>query len=68
MKLHIHEMLECPSGRPSGRKLFFQKTSLQKLWTRFLQNFTGMFLRWSSFKFLQIIVFYDEFWLPWRSK
>ena len=42
-------------------KLFLQKTSPQKLLTGFLQNFTGMFLRWSSFKFLQIIVFYEEF-------
>ena len=49
------------------RKLFLQKTS-QKLLTGFLRNFTGMFLRRSSFKFLQIIVFYEEFWLPWRSK
>ena len=48
-------------------KLFLQKTS-QKLLTGFLRNFTGMFLRWSSFKFLQIIVFFEEFWLPWRSK
>ena len=50
------------------RKLFLQKTSPQKLLTLFLRNFTGMFLRWSSFEFLQIIVFYEEFWLPWRSK
>ena len=50
------------------RKLFLEKTSPQKLLTGFLQNFTGMFLRWSSFKFLQIIMFYEEFWLPWQSK
>ena len=68
MKLHIHEMLERPSGRPLVCKLFLQKTSPQKLLTGFLRNFTGMFLRWSSFKFIQIIVFYEEFWLPWRSK
>ena len=36
------------------RKLLLQKTSPQKLLTGFLWNFTGMFLRWSSFKFLQI--------------
>ena len=50
------------------RKLFLQKTSPQKLLTGFLRNFSEMFLRWSSFKFIQIIVFYEEFWLPWRSK
>ena len=44
--------------------LFFKKTS-QKLLTRSLHNFTGMFLRWTSFKFFQIIVFHVEFWLPW---
>ena len=49
-------------------KLFLQKTSPQKLLTGFLQNFAGMFLRWSSFKFFQIIVFFEEFWLLWRSK
>ena len=37
-------------------KLFLQKTSPEKLMTGLLPNFTGMFLRWSSFKFLQIIV------------
>ena len=62
----------CPSVRPFVRacvcKLLLQKTSSQKLLTVFLQNFTGMFLNWSSFKFLQIIVFYEEFWSPWRSK
>ena len=66
----------CPSVSPSVRaclgvcvrKLFLQKTSPHKPLTGFLPNFTGMFLRWSSFKFLQIIVFYEEFWLPWRSK
>ena len=57
----------CPCIRLCVRKLFLQKTS-QKLLTGFLRNFTGMFLRCSSFKFLQIIVFYEEFWLPWRSK
>ena len=50
------------------RKLFLQKTSLQKLLTGFLPNFIGMFQRWSSFKFLQIIVFHEEFWLPWQQK
>ena len=57
-----------PSVRVCVRKLFLQKTSPQKLLTGFLRNFTGMFLRWSSFKFLQIIVFYEKFWLPWQSK
>ena len=33
-----------------------------------LPNFTGMFLRWSSFTFLQIIVFHEEFWLLWQPK
>ena len=58
----------CLSVHACVRKPFLQKTSPQKLLTGFLRNFTGMFLRWSSFKFLQIIVFYEEFWLPWRSK
>ena len=40
----------------SVHKFFLQKTSPQKLLTGFLPNFTGMFIRWSSFKFLQIIV------------
>ena len=61
-----------PSFRPSVcaciRKLFLQKTSPQKLLTGFLRNFTGIFPRWSSFKLFQIIVFYEQFWLPWRSK
>ena len=57
-------LLVRPSVRECVRKLFLQKTS-QKLWTGFLPNFTGMFLRWSSFKFLQIIVFYEEFWVLW---
>ena len=65
MKLHIHEMLERlsihSSVRACVRKLFLQKTSPQKLSTGFLRNFTGMCLRWSSFKFIQIIVFYEEF-------
>ena len=56
------------SVRACVRKLFLQKTSPQKLLTGFLRNFTGMFPRWSSFKFPQIIVFYEEFWLPWQSK
>ena len=46
----------------------FKNTSPQKLLTGFLPNTTGMFLRWSSFKFLQIIVFHEEFWLPWQPK
>ena len=62
----------CTSVHPFVRacihKLFLQKTSPQKLLTGFLRNFTGMFLKWSSFKFLQIIMFYEEFWLPWQSK
>ena len=57
----------CPSICPCVCKLFLQKTS-QKLLTGFLPNFTGMFLRWSSFKFLQIIMFHEEFWLPWQPK
>ena len=40
----------CSSLRWSVGKLFLQKTSPQKLLTRFLPNFTG--------KFLQIIVFH----------
>ena len=56
------------SIRVCVRKLFLQNTSPQKLLTGFLRNFTGMFLGWSSFEFLQIIVFYEEFWLPWQSK
>ena len=36
MKLHIHEMLECPFVCPWVRKLFLQKTSPQKLVTGFL--------------------------------
>ena len=65
-------MALCPSCIHSFvhacvHKLFLQKTS-QKLLTGFLRNFTEMILRWSSFKFLQIIVFYEEFWLPWQSK
>ena len=43
----------CPAACVRIRKLFLQKTSPQKLLTGFLQNFTGMFLRLSSFKFLQ---------------
>ena len=49
-------------------KVFLQKTSPQKLLTGFLPNSTGMFRRWSSFKFLQIIVSNEEFWLPWEPK
>ena len=49
-------------------KLFLLKTSPEKLSSRFLQNFTGMFLRWSSFKFLHMNVFHEEFWLPWQPK
>ena len=48
-------------------KLCLQKTS-QKVLNGFLPNFKGMFLRWSSFKFLQIFVFHEEFWLPWQPK
>ena len=61
----------CLAVRPCVRASVissFKKTSPQKLLTGFLQNFTGMFLRWSSYKFLQIIVFYEEFWLPWQLK
>ena len=66
--------LSCvsPSIRPfvrwCVRKLFLQNTSPQKILTGFLQNFTGMFLWWSSFKFLQIIKLHEEFWLPWQPK
>ena len=63
MSVYVHTCVHA-----SVRKLFLQKTSPQKLLTGFLRNFTGMFLRWSSFKFLQIIVFYEEFMLPWQSK
>ena len=69
-------MALCPSCvRPSVRacvrasvNFFLKKTSPQKLLTGFLPNFTGMFIWWSSFKFLQIIVFHEEFWLPWQPK
>ena len=57
-----------PCVRVCVREHFLQKISPQKLLTGFLRNFTGMFHSWSSFKFLQIIVFYEEFWLPWQSK
>ena len=49
---------------PCVCKLCLPKTSPQKLLTGFLPNITGMIHRWSSFKFLQIIVFHEEFWLP----
>ena len=52
-----------PFVRACVRKLPLQKTS-QKLLTGFLPNFTEIFLRRSSSKFLQIIVFHEEFWLP----
>ena len=58
----------CQSIDACTRKLFLQKTSPQKLLTGFLPNFTEMFLRWSSFKFLQMIVFHEELWLPWQPK
>ena len=58
----------CLSVTAYVRKLCLQKTSPQKLLTGFLPNFTGMFPRWSSLKFRQIIVFHEEFWLPWQSK
>ena len=66
-------MALCPlCVRPSMyaciRKLFLQKTSPQKLLTGLLPNFTRMFLRWSSFKFFQIMVYHEEFWLPWQPK
>ena len=48
-------------------KHFLWKPFSQKLSTGFLPNFTGMFLRLSSFKVLKIIVFHEEFWLPWKS-
>ena len=51
-----------PSVRVCVHKLFLLKTSPQRLLTGFLPNFTEMFLRWSSFKFFQIIVFHEEFW------
>ena len=53
-----------PSICSCVHKLFLQKPSYQKLLTGFLPNFTDMFCRWSSFKFLQIIMFHEEFWLP----
>ena len=52
-----------PSVHLSVRKLFLQKAS-----PGFLPKFTRMFLRWSSFKFLQIIVFHEEFWSLWQPK
>ena len=58
----------CPFVRACISKLCLQKTSPQKLFTGFLLNFTRMFLRWSFFKFRQIIVFHEEFWLPWQPK
>ena len=61
-------MALCPSSVRVSVNSSFQKHFPQKLLTGFLQNFTGMFLRWSSFKFLQIIVFYQEFWLPWQPE
>ena len=66
MALCLSSVRQCM--RVCVRKLFLQKNSPQKLLTGFLHNFIGMFLRWSSFKFLQKIVFFEEFWLPWRSK
>ena len=36
MKLHMHEMLEWPSGRACVRKLLLKKTSPEKLLTGFL--------------------------------
>ena len=35
MKLHIHEMLECPSGRPSVREQLLKKSSPLKPANRF---------------------------------
>ena len=62
-------MALCPSCvRACIRKPCLQNTSPQKLLTGFLPNFKGMFLRWSSFKFLQIILFHEEVWLPWKTK
>ena len=58
----VHRCVQAPVSSS------FKKVFLAKLLTGFLRNFTGMFLRWSSFKFLQIIVFYEEFWLPCQSK
>ena len=46
----------------------FYKSFPQKLLTGFLPDFTGMFHWWSSFKFLQMIVFHEEFWLLWQPK
>ena len=61
-------MALCPWWVCASVNFFFKKKSLQKLLTGFLPYFTGMFLRWSSFKFLQIIVFHLEFWLPYQPK
>ena len=58
----------CPFVLACVHKLFIEKTSPQKLLTGFSPNFTGMFLRGFSFKFLHIIVFHEEFWLPWQPK
>ena len=64
---YFHGVVSCASVCLSVHAFFLQKTS-QKLLTGFLQNFEGMFLRWSSFKFLQIIVSQEEFWLPQSKK
>ena len=59
---YCHDFVSiCPFVCACVCKLFLQKTSPQKLLTGFLPNFTGMFRRWSSFKFLRIIVFHEEF-------
>ena len=55
-----------PCMRASVNSSF--KKLLRNCFSGFLRNFTGMFLRRSSLKFPQIIVFYEEFWLPWQSK
>ena len=54
-------MALCPFIRACVLKLCLRKTSPPELLTAFLPNFTGMYLSWSSFKFLQIIVFHEEF-------
>ena len=69
---HCVVSVVCPSVRPFVSacicKLCLQRTSPQKVLTGFLSNFLEMFLRWSSSRFLQIIVLHEEFWLPWQPK
>ena len=65
----------CCASICSLVRAFLNFSSPQKLLTGFLPNFTRKLLRWSSFKFIQIIVLcgcvsvvHEEFWLLWQSK